>query len=97
MTEKLFLDDPRLCTARATVLASGPDGIVLDRTVFYARSGGQPGDVGVLRWDGGQTPIVDTVKGDGETLILRREKAASQGKAPYIFWVEAKADAAPTG
>src|SRR5262249_29295926 len=68
MTEKLFLDDPRLNTAPATVLASGPDGIVLDRTVFYARSGGQPGDVGVLRWDGGETPIVDTVKGDGETV-----------------------------
>ena len=49
MTEKLFLDDPRLRTATATVLASGPEGIVLDRTIFYARSGGQPGDVGVLR------------------------------------------------
>jgi len=69
MTEKLFLDDPRLRTAPATVLASDPDGIVLDRTVFYARSGGQPGDVGVLRWDGGETPIVDTVKGDGETVL----------------------------
>jgi len=69
MTEKLCLDDPRLLTAPATVLASDPDGIVLDRTVFYARSGGQPGDVGVLRWDGGETPIVDTVKGDGETVL----------------------------
>src|SRR5690242_20198806 len=69
MTEKLFLDDPRLRAAPATVLASGPEGIVLDRTVFYARSGGQPGDVGVLRWDGGETPIVDTLKGDGETVL----------------------------
>jgi misacylated tRNA(Ala) deacylase len=69
MTEKLFLDDPRLRTAPATVLASGPDGIVLDRTVFYARSGGQPGDVGVLRWNGGETPIVDAVKGVGETVL----------------------------
>jgi len=69
MTEKLFLDEPRLRSASATVLASGPDGIVLDRTVFYARSGGQPGDVGVLRWDGGETVIADTVKGDGETIL----------------------------
>ncbi len=51
------------------MLASGPDGIVLDRTIFYARSGGQPGDVGVLRWAGGETPIADTVKGEGETIL----------------------------
>ena len=69
MTEKLFLDEPRLRSASATVLASAPDGIVLDRTVFYARSGGQPGDIGVLRWDGGETAIADTVKGDGETVL----------------------------
>ena len=55
MTEKLFLDDPGLRSATGTVLASGPEGIQLDRTVFYARSGGQPGDVGVLRWDDGET------------------------------------------
>jgi misacylated tRNA(Ala) deacylase len=69
MTEKLFLDEPRLRTAPGVVLTSGPDGIVLDRTVFYARSGGQPGDVGVLRWDGGETAIADAVKGDGETVL----------------------------
>ena len=69
MTEKLFLDDPRLTSATATVLATGTDGIVLDRTVFYARSGGQPGDVGVLRWDGGEMAVADTVKGEGETIL----------------------------
>jgi misacylated tRNA(Ala) deacylase len=69
MTEKLFLDDPRLRSASATVVASGPEGIVLDRTVFYARSGGQPGDIGVLRWDGNETTITDTVKGQGETIL----------------------------
>lgn len=69
MTEKLFLDDPRLRVAGATVQASAPEGVVLDRTVFYARSGGQPGDAGVLRWDGGETQIADAVKGEGETVL----------------------------
>jgi misacylated tRNA(Ala) deacylase len=69
MTEKLFLDEPRLRSAAGTVLASGREGIVLDRTVFYARSGGQPGDIGVLRWNTGETVIADTVKGEGETIL----------------------------
>jgi misacylated tRNA(Ala) deacylase len=69
MTERLFLDDPRLTGVTAQVLASAPGGIVLDRTVFYARGGGQPGDVGVLRWHDGETGIADTVKGDGDAIL----------------------------
>jgi misacylated tRNA(Ala) deacylase len=69
MTERLFLDQPRLATTTATVLASSPEGIELDRTIFYARSGGQPGDVGAIRWDGGETQISDTIKGDGEAIL----------------------------
>ena len=61
MTEPLFLDDTTRREATATVQESTPEGIVLDRTIFYARSGGQPGDTGVLRWAGGETPIADTV------------------------------------
>ncbi|MGH7101236.1 MAG: alanyl-tRNA editing protein [Acetobacteraceae bacterium] len=69
MTERLFLADPRATNAKASVLAAGADGVVLDRTVFYARSGGQPGDRGVLRWEGGETPITEAVKGEGETIL----------------------------
>ncbi len=69
MTELLFLDDMRCASMEARVLASGPDGVVLDRTIFYARSGGQPGDVGVLRWDGGEMAIADTIKGDGGVIL----------------------------
>ena len=69
MTERLFLDDSGLREVDSRVLVTGPEGIVLDRTIFYARSGGQPGDTGVLRWDGGETVIADTVKGDGETIL----------------------------
>jgi misacylated tRNA(Ala) deacylase len=69
MTERLFLDDPTLTSTTATVIASGPAGIVLDRTVFYARGGGQPGDSGMLRWDGGETLITEAVKGEGDAIL----------------------------
>ncbi len=44
----------------ALVLAASDTGIILDQTMFYARSGGQPGDTGVLRWDGGEVAITET-------------------------------------
>jgi misacylated tRNA(Ala) deacylase len=69
MTERLFLDDPSLASTAATVIASAPEGIVLDRTVFYVRGGGQPGDTGVLRWDGGEIAITEAVKGEGEAIL----------------------------
>jgi misacylated tRNA(Ala) deacylase len=69
MTERLFLDQPTLARTDATVVSSGPEGIVLDRTIFYARGGGQPGDIGKLLWPGGEVAITDTVKGDGEAIL----------------------------
>jgi misacylated tRNA(Ala) deacylase len=68
VTARLFLDDPRLRETASLVLASGPDGVVLNRTVFYARSGGQPGDTGALRWPGSEMVVADTVKGEGEAI-----------------------------
>ena len=69
MTERLYEDDAQLREMQAQVLAAGPAGVVLDRTVFYARGGGQPGDVGVLRWDGGEMTVSDTVKGEGGAVL----------------------------
>ena len=69
MTERVFMVDANLAACMAVVMAAGTEGIVLDRTVFYARSGGQAGDIGSLVWDGGETAIADTIKGDGETIL----------------------------
>jgi misacylated tRNA(Ala) deacylase len=51
------------------VLASSPDGIVLDRSAFYPGGGGQPPDQGVLLWGGVQTRIAGARKGDDLYLI----------------------------
>lgn len=58
----LFRDDPYQVEAEAVVLAAGPDGIILDRTLFYPNGGGQPGDTGLLYWPGGSVEIIDTRK-----------------------------------
>lgn len=60
----LFRDDPYQVEAEAVVLAVGPEGIILDRTLFYPNGGGQPGDSGSLNWDGGITAIIDARKAD---------------------------------
>lgn len=69
-THRLDLLDPTLREFSCTVLASDPEtGIVLDRSAFYPGGGGQPPDHGVLLWQGVQTRIVGTRKGDDLYLL----------------------------
>jgi misacylated tRNA(Ala) deacylase len=60
-TECLFRDDSYLknCEARVVALTE-QGGIVLDRTVFYATSGGQPGDAGELTTENGSRIPIET-------------------------------------
>jgi misacylated tRNA(Ala) deacylase len=68
-TERLDLADPTLREWSCTVVHSDPEGIVLDRSAFYPGGGGQPPDHGVLIWQGVQTRIEGTRKGDDLYLI----------------------------
>ncbi|MBX3578101.1 MAG: alanyl-tRNA editing protein [Rhizobiaceae bacterium] len=70
--EALFRDDAYLREADATVVAVNErGGIVLDRTIFYATSGGQPGDTGFLtRADGTRLAIAATVTGETKDQII---------------------------
>jgi misacylated tRNA(Ala) deacylase len=65
MTELLFRDDPYVRSCRATVLAVRDNVIELDRTVFYATGGGQPGDTGRID----TLRVIDALKGEGECVL----------------------------
>lgn len=70
-TRKRFDDEPYLGQCDATVIAVNPEGIELDETVCYARSGGQAGDSGTLTLaDGRVLTLTDTVYADDRQRIL---------------------------
>jgi misacylated tRNA(Ala) deacylase len=82
MTDALCSRDAYLTACDATVLETRAEGIVLDRTVFYARGGGQPGDTGILRWASGEVRVVDTTKSREDGAVLHA--ADPGGPVPLV-------------
>ena len=89
-TEELAPQDAYLARAEGIVTEIADGGLFLDRTVFYAGGGGQPGDVGTISWDGGSAEVIDTVrkdrlpfhvlaKGSGSPIQAPRSRARSIG------------------
>ncbi len=72
-TERLYRDDPYLLEFDARVVGrrehEGRPAVVLDRTAFYAESGGQPWDLGEL---GGASVLAVVDSGHGILHVLDR-------------------------
>lgn len=79
MTTPLYLNDAYQTNAAACVTGiTEQGGIILDQSLFYATSGGQPGDSGSLIWDDQEIEITTTTKGDGGSLVLIPAKDAAR-------------------
>jgi misacylated tRNA(Ala) deacylase len=70
-SDPLYAADAYLREADATVVAHTPEGgIVLDRSLFYATGGGQPGDSGALVWPGGVLAIETAIRHPEHGIVL---------------------------
>ena len=79
MTEFVFRSDSYLKLLEATVTEVLPGGgIVLDRTIFYAASGGQPGDSGRLSAEPASLTIATTIHPDGDKSRIVHVPAEGQ-------------------
>jgi len=72
VTRQAFIDDAYLSACECKVLhVNEKGGIILNQTNFYATSGGQPGDTGILeRSDGSIIEIASTVYGETRQEIV---------------------------
>jgi misacylated tRNA(Ala) deacylase len=81
-TVRLFEADAYLTEAEGQIVSVSEQGIRLDRTLFYANSGGQPGDTGVLLLNDGQPiEIADANYAPGRITIVHMAKSLPHASA----------------
>ena len=77
VTVRLFEADSYQTSATARITSVSEQGIRLDQTLFYADSGGQPGDSGILVCSGGELiEIADARYAPGRLSIIHVPKSA---------------------
>ncbi|NLY53797.1 MAG: hydrolase [Firmicutes bacterium] len=74
-TRKLYYEDSYAHTFQGKVVATRPDWLALDQTVFYPEGGGQPADYGWLN----DQPVTDTQIDEQGLIWHRVELAAAVG------------------
>ena len=81
MTERLYSADPYLLEFEAAVVArrehEGRPAVILDRTAFYAESGGQPWDTGTL----GDARVVAVIEDGPDVLHVLDGPLAGRARA----------------
>jgi misacylated tRNA(Ala) deacylase len=70
----------------AAVTSRGPNYVTLDRTAFYAESGGQPFDTGRLEWDDTSTRVQKVLKEGNETRHYVAELPRDDAVVGRIDW-----------
>ena len=86
-------DEGEAANTDAERLVEGSEGLViLDKTVFYAESGGQVGDTGTLSWSGGQGEVLATTKSPGGLFLhrVRVSRGTLEKGATVALEVDAK-------
>lgn len=89
MTEEIAARDAYSSTAEGKIIEILPEGVVLDRTVFYGRGGGQPGDTGVLETANGVINVTDTIRVGGKIVhVIDRSELLEPNAAVFgrIDW-----------
>jgi misacylated tRNA(Ala) deacylase len=83
-TQLLYASDAYLRSFDAQVQAITPEGgVILDRTAFYPTGGGQPHDLGSLRWDGGLANVLEVRKDGGQVIHTLEGASPSPGAAVH--------------
>ena len=72
MTEALYRADPYLKSCQAKAIKVAGDQVMLDQTVFFAASGGQPGDQGSLRNSEIDAKVVDAYYDRDSGVIIHK-------------------------
>jgi misacylated tRNA(Ala) deacylase len=77
VTELLFRDDAYQTAADCRIIGhTAEGGILVDRSIFYATGGGQPGDSGMLDWGGARVPIATALKTEDGIALIPAEPVA---------------------